>query len=306
MKSLSGFGNSTDEPMRQINIHPTHALLAFALICGCQDKQVSLDETTETALGAQGGPAVSAAGELTVTFQSGTLSQDSVITIRTDRAASEFTLESPIYDLTVSPAVSTFDPPVDVSLKVESSAENLTLVNLDTGTPVVVEGAVYDAQSKTLTASLTHFSRYAAMTVAPSDCPTTAPTSGSCTTEGLRCEYGQECCCGQCHPAQVSMCNGGQWGSFFTDACLAGPSACPDAGTMDMGNPDQGSTDGSTGVCPSEFPSGSCSDEGLRCEYGQECCCGECFPSLVATCSGGSWAGMNTDACFRPGCPDAG
>jgi hypothetical protein len=59
--------------------------------------------------------------------------------------------------------------------------------------------------------------------------------------------------------------------------------------------------------CPAEPPlglSGACPDN-QRCEYGQECCCGTCHPSLVCTCSGGRWACYNTDACMIPGCPDA-
>ena len=38
------------------------------------------------------------------------------------------------------------------------------------------------------------------------------------------------------------------------------------------------------------------------CTYGEECCCGECSPSLVLSCFEGSWAGFNTDFCFRETC----
>lgn len=45
------------------------------------------------------------------------------------------------------------------------------------------------------------------------------------------------------------------------------------------------------------------SQEGKQCTYGEECCCGQCYPSLVCTCSGGQYACLSTDACLRPGCP---
>jgi predicted nucleic acid-binding Zn-ribbon protein len=57
--------------------------------------------------------------------------------------------------------------------------------------------------------------------------------------------------------------------------------------------------------CPLEQPSigTPCSlPPGLECTYGEECCCGECSPSLVLSCFEGSqWGGFNTDFCFRAG-----
>jgi len=56
--------------------------------------------------------------------------------------------------------------------------------------------------------------------------------------------------------------------------------------------------------CPLEQPSigTPCSlPPGLECTYGEECCCGECSPSLVLSCFEGSWGGFNTDFCFRSG-----
>jgi hypothetical protein len=57
-------------------------------------------------------------------------------------------------------------------------------------------------------------------------------------------------------------------------------------------------------VCPSAqpAPNSACSDEGLHCTWGSECCCGECFPSFACSCSGGSWGCFFTDACFLPNC----
>jgi len=51
-----------------------------------------------------------------------------------------------------------------------------------------------------------------------STCPASQPTQGECVGP-LRCEYGQECCCGKCHPSLVSECINGMWASMFTDAC---------------------------------------------------------------------------------------
>lgn len=67
----------------------------------------------------------------------------------------------------------------------------------------------------------------------------------------------------------------------------------------------------STPSCPeSATPNSACSDEGLSCQFGQECCCGACYPSLSCTCGGGTWACAATDACLGApiGCntPDAG
>ena len=82
----------------------------------------------------------------------------------------------------------------------ESGGGPLIVVNVDSGTAVEVAGSVYDSSTNSVTASLTSFSRYAAMS-RPSTpaCPSSVP-SGACTDDGLRCEYGEECCCGECHP----------------------------------------------------------------------------------------------------------
>ncbi|MBM4395867.1 MAG: hypothetical protein FJ087_09270 [Deltaproteobacteria bacterium] len=63
-------------------------------------------------------------------------------------------------------------------------------------------------------------------------CPATAPIGAPPTCEaGLHCEYGQECCCGKCHPSLVCECHGGAgggggWGCYYTDACMI--PGCPD------------------------------------------------------------------------------
>merc|ERR1712130_568884 len=56
-------------------------------------------------------------------------------------------------------------------------------------------------------------------------------------------------------------------------------------------------------ICPLEEPriGTPCTlPPSSRCSYGEECCCGECSPSLVLSCFDGSWGGFNTDFCFRP------
>jgi hypothetical protein len=59
--------------------------------------------------------------------------------------------------------------------------------------------------------------------------------------------------------------------------------------------------------CPAEpsigFDDPSC-EAGATCEYGEECCCGVCHPSIVCNCMGGGWGCYYTDACMIPGCPE--
>ncbi len=64
-------------------------------------------------------------------------------------------------------------------------------------------------------------------------CPVDPPIGkNGCTKPALTCNYGQECCCGTCHPSTVCSCNSdGTWACYATDACMI-PS-CPDAGPTD-------------------------------------------------------------------------
>jgi hypothetical protein len=150
-----------------------------------------------------------------------------------------------------------------------------------------------------------------------SGCPTAPPdTPGTCDAI-MACEYGEECCCGECYPAVVCSCDGAAWSCHATDACLGcvdagAPDAtadaadagdtgtAPDVDTADTGEePDTG-----TPTCPAEAPVGMSGCDGpATCEYGEECCCGECYASLVCACSGGSWSCHATDACLIAGCP---
>lgn len=45
-------------------------------------------------------------------------------------------------------------------------------------------------------------------------------TSGeACEDVGLECAYGEECCCGECHPIMRSLCTGDGWLAVYIDAC---------------------------------------------------------------------------------------
>jgi hypothetical protein len=61
--------------------------------------------------------------------------------------------------------------------------------------------------------------------------------------------------------------------------------------------------------CPSDqpVPGSACSVDAAECRYGQECCCGSCYPSLSCSCVSGQWACLHTDACLGAAqCQDAG
>jgi hypothetical protein len=76
-----------------------------------------------------------------------------------------------------------------------------------------------------------------------------------------------------------------------------------EATDKDLIGPDSLGPDGSevSPNCPAQDPLGVESCEGpAHCEYGQECCCGSCYPSLVCNCEGGHWACYYTDACMIP------
>ena len=64
-------------------------------------------------------------------------------------------------------------------------------------------------------------------------CPDAASIGTSCTSDGLVCNYGQECCCGSCYTSTVCTCDGKGWSCYATDACLAPPSNCDDATSLD-------------------------------------------------------------------------
>ncbi|MBL6976087.1 MAG: hypothetical protein ISR64_10175 [Deltaproteobacteria bacterium] len=59
--------------------------------------------------------------------------------------------------------------------------------------------------------------------VVSTPCHDEAPIGKKCDGFGT-CQFGQECCCGDCHPVMVCTCTGEFWGCWYTDGCL-GP--CP-------------------------------------------------------------------------------
>jgi len=61
-------------------------------------------------------------------------------------------------------------------------------------------------------------------------------------------------------------------------------------------------------VCPVSQPQfgDSCAQEGLECEYGEECCCGTCYSSVHMSCGAGKWTGYHSDACMQPDCSTGG
>jgi hypothetical protein len=61
-------------------------------------------------------------------------------------------------------------------------------------------------------------------------------------------------------------------------------------------------------TCPGSQPTSgdACPDNTLSCDYGEECCCGACYPSVSCFCSDFNWACLATDACLAPGCGGAG
>jgi len=61
-------------------------------------------------------------------------------------------------------------------------------------------------------------------------CPVNEPALGrSCSiSSSVTCSYGNECCCGRCHPSFKSQCIDGRWSGYYTDACMRPD--CPNPG----------------------------------------------------------------------------
>jgi hypothetical protein len=108
---------------------------------------------------------------------------------------------------------------------------------------------------------------------------------------------------------------------LFALGIASGTPACssvesdPDGATGSVSSSGSVSGSGSTGAggggaeCPEEWPdfggATACSAPGVECDFGMECCCGNCFTSYVCECSAGFWSCYYTDACFGP-CEGAG
>lgn len=151
-------------------------------------------------------------------------------------------------------------------------------------------------------------------------CPSEPRDGTLCFDEESTCRYGSV---GDCSPEWECRCEGGRWDCRRTDCPDAGlPDAWSDVPAWDVAQdlapeaaqdlawkdvPPEVAQDVPPGGCPADAPVGvssGCAAEGQRCEYGQECCCGQCAPSLVCTCQAGQWGCYYTDFCMIPGCPD--
>ena len=57
--------------------------------------------------------------------------------------------------------------------------------------------------------------------------PEVAPSTNDNCDDAVTCSYGEECCCGECHPSLLATCSDGRWTLVFTDACEAADILCP-------------------------------------------------------------------------------
>merc|ERR1712210_240194 len=128
-------------------------------------------------------------------------------------------------------------------------------------------------------------------TTTPTPATTAAPTTGPCP------EF--------CIEIYQPVC--GSNGETYSNDCHLQMAACTST------TPISQAYEGECAECPAEQPEfgSACSlPEGAQCPYGEECCCGECHPSMMMECGGGSWVGRHTEACMLPncgnttGCPD--
>lgn len=145
-------------------------------------------------------------------------------------------------------------------------------------------------------------------------CPDVIEEGTACAGEATCTWGGMACRCGTCNPALGCSCIDGSWVCWHTDPFPE--ELCPDAVQQDVQEAETVETsldavadsDATSASCPAEAPIGTqetCASD-TRCEYGIECCCGNCYPSIVCQCADDTWACHATDACMIPGCPDAG
>lgn len=137
-----------------------------------------------------------------------------------------------------------------------------------------------------------------------SDVSTDTPGDTNWPDTGSPCESpdpSQGCLDGGCPDGQVCVLD--------ETACAPSVCSCDEASgtwecTADCGPGNVCVPDDPT--CPADAPDprDTCSaeQEGLNCEYGTECCCGECYASYGCDCTDGNWACYATDACFIESC----
>ena len=66
----------------------------------------------------------------------------------------------------------------------------------------------------------------------PGVCPSADPQPGSPCTVEVSCNYGVECCNGQCSPSETCECSMGTWTCSETDACLGAVDLCGGPSTI--------------------------------------------------------------------------
>jgi len=134
----------------------------------------------------------------------------------------------------------------DFLVKIDFTAKNegLKLAPLDN--PQIFQQKLQE-QIKRTNPALANVLGFGAQAMAPSkpkplvkitECPQNEPDILSTCAGSLRCEYGRECCCGECFASRVYSCSEGKWASYFTDACMM-PSceSKPDVKEETPGNP---------------------------------------------------------------------
>lgn len=135
-----------------------------------------------------------------------------------------------------------------------------------------------------------------------------AQPGGKCASDGEKCEIGQECCCGKCHPSMVCSCAGGTWACYYTDACMIPGCACTDSaacGATEYCSKPDGQCGGS-GFCKDKGVGIMCTKEYMPvcgCDgktYGNKCEAEKAGASIAQ--SGTCGAGSGCDIAAQTGC----
>ncbi|MBM4355478.1 MAG: hypothetical protein FJ109_17100, partial [Deltaproteobacteria bacterium] len=141
------------------------------------------------------------------------------------------------------------------------------------------------------------------------ECPPGSPPLEPGTCEGdLHCEYGEECCCGECEPSLVCNCMSGTWGCYYTDACLGPWCQVPPCCEPDLDGSCNGGEAGECKVQPGEAV-GKCLPPvaAPKCWVDSDCeaggkCIGASMCPCDADCDGIDTPGMCEGQELPPGC----